>query len=40
MSLFQQKNNVLPALGDNCPNCWGQQEYGGQTIDLKGRQAN
>lgn len=35
MSLFQPKKNSLPVPEDVCPNCWGQQEYGGQVIDLK-----
>ncbi|GAB5527725.1 MAG: hypothetical protein Roseis2KO_55970 [Roseivirga sp.] len=34
MGLFHWKKNPLPTPEGVCPNCWGQQEYGGKAIDL------
>ncbi len=34
MALFHWKKNPVPTPEGVCPNCWGQQEYGGKAIDL------
>ena len=34
MGIFNWKKNPIPTPEGVCPNCWGQQEYGGKAIDL------
>ena len=35
MESINLTTNSLPTSAALCPNCWGQQEYDGQAIDLK-----
>lgn len=34
MGLFNWKKSPIPTPEGVCPNCWGQQEYGGRAINL------